>query len=331
MQQLKVAVVGAGYAGNLHLKRLLCNPRVSVVGVVDPDLQRCQAVAHEFNVSTFSSVDDLLVQSSLDASVICVPPHSRNGVEGQLADRGVALLIEKPLALSVVEGEELSARLARATRPVVVGYHWRFLAGLPSVRELLAQKKAHLALGHWLSSTPPASWWGDTATAGSQFIEQATHLIDLSLHLLGPVASVTGTGSMARLRDSATGFVKSAGATLAYENGCVGSFVTCCVSPDSYRQSLEIFVDDTAVVITEQGCTISSVAGSIQSSHQHSDLYEREQLAFLDVVEGISQVAGVSPGASIEEALMALRVAEAIERSIHEGRPIGIAERVERP
>jgi len=325
---MKVAVVGAGYVGGLHLKRLLRNPQVTVVGLVEVDAQRCTAAAQELGVTAFSNVGALLDQTPLDAAVICVPTHARNGVERLLADRGVALLIEKPLALTVAEGEEVCAQLARATRPVVVGYQWRQLTGLPSVREVLAGRMPHLAVGHWLSSTPPTGWWGDTATSGSQFIEQATHLIDLSLHLLGPVVSVAAMGSVARLRDRATGFVKGAGVTLSFANGCVGSFVTCCVSPDSYRRSLEIFVDGTAVTITEQGCTISSDAGSVQLGHQLPDLYEREQQAFLDLALEGRPTGGASPGASVGESLMALRVTDAIERSIVERRSIGLAAQV---
>jgi predicted dehydrogenase len=241
-----------------------------------------------------------------------------------LADRGVALLIEKPLALDVVDGEKICARLARATRPVVVGYQWRHLAGLPNVREILAVNNPHLAIGHWLSSTPPAGWWGDIATSGSQFIEQATHLIDLSLHLLGPVVSVAATGSAERLRDSASGFNKGAGATLAFASGCVGSFVTCCVSPDSYGRSLDILVDGTAITISEKGCTISSDNGSMQLGHQLPDLYEREQQVFLDLVLNGGSIDDAPPLASVEESLAALRVTAAIKRSIVESRFISL-------
>ena len=279
-----MAVIGAGYIGRLHIAHLVVNPEVKLAGFAEPDTDRRDSVAAEFGISAFQSADALLDQLSVDAAIICVPPHARNGVEVEFARRHIPLLVEKPIAVALDTGEQLATVLSQSGIPVVYGYQWRQLSCLPTVRELVAGRTINVAIGHWLSSTPAADWWGNATTAGSTFVEQATHLIDFAQLLMGPVTAVAASSSATRIRADPDSFACASGATVTFDSGSVGSFVTACTAPDSYRRSLDILLDGFALSITEDGCTVTRNNSVISLPHEGPGLYEREQRAFLDLV-----------------------------------------------
>src|SRR5713101_2575490 len=257
VQQLRVAVIGAGYIGQLHMAQAGNCPGVELVGFAESDPRRRKPAAARFGVPAFSYAGHMLQEIPVDAAIICVPPHARDGLEVSIAQQGIPLLVEKPIAVTLATGEQVAEALSQLSTLVVYGYQWRQLSCLPEIKARLAGRFVHLAIGHWLSSTPSANWWGKATTAGSTFIEQATHLIDLALLLLGPMTTVTASNSSSRISADADSFACAISASITFATGCVGSFVTCCTSPDSYRRSLELLSDEMAVSVTEDGCTIA--------------------------------------------------------------------------
>ena len=87
--------------------------RVRLVGVVDPNLDRADAVAQEFGCRAFGSVAQMLTtHSELQAASVAVPTVHHLDVARQLMKAGVDVLIEKPLAATLAEAEELVALAA---------------------------------------------------------------------------------------------------------------------------------------------------------------------------------------------------------------------------
>src|SRR5215469_699007 len=125
---LRVAVVGCGVFGRNHARvyRQLQqeNANVEFVGVVDTDAVRVQKVAQEFAARPLSSVAEL--RGKIDAASVAVPTVQHLAVARELMQAGAHVLIEKPLAASLEEANELIALASRTERVAQAGHLERF-------------------------------------------------------------------------------------------------------------------------------------------------------------------------------------------------------------
>lgn len=120
----RVAVVGAGRFGWEHLRTYADIPEVSIVAVVDADVDRARSTAREFGAAGFSSVEEMFASSPPDAVSVAVPAGRRASTVHDLIAQDVGVLIEKPIAPDMAEAERL--RELATGRPVMVGHLVRF-------------------------------------------------------------------------------------------------------------------------------------------------------------------------------------------------------------
>src|SRR5690242_1993207 len=138
-KKLRVAVIGCGAFGRNHARvyRQLqsSNGNVELVGVVDNNQTAARAVAAEFQTQAFPSLADL--KGKIDAASVAVPTVHHLTVASELLRNSIDVLIEKPLAASLAEGDELVAVAREHNRIAQVGHLERFnpavLAAIPLV------------------------------------------------------------------------------------------------------------------------------------------------------------------------------------------------------
>lgn len=133
-RRVRVAVVGVGHLGKFHAKIYAENPLAELVAVVDPSGERARALATECKCQAFEDIAEL--PRDLDAVSIAVPTVLHKKVAIPLLERGIACLIEKPLAASVEEADAILAAAERGGAMVSVGHVERFQPGLRKVREM---------------------------------------------------------------------------------------------------------------------------------------------------------------------------------------------------
>ncbi len=133
-ERLRVAVLGVGHLGKLHAKIYSENPRAELVCVVDPQVDRARAIAAEFGCQAFEHPSEL--PEDLDAVSIAVPTVHHASVAIPLLERGIPVLIEKPLAANLAEADAILAAAARGKAQVAVGHVERFQPGLRKVRSM---------------------------------------------------------------------------------------------------------------------------------------------------------------------------------------------------
>ena len=289
---------------------------MKVVGIAEPDAATRAAAATRFATPTYASAEALFAAGPLDAVFICVPPHQHGTIEELALSSQTAMFIEKPLAHDLETAEALANRLEEAV-PTAIGYHWRQLSFLREIEARLAERDLNLVISTWMSRWAAASWWGDIETAGGQVVEQATHLIDLSLALAGPIDSVLAAASAPRVHEP-TGFHKASTALARFTSGAVGCFLTTCVLADPHRRSLELFSDGLAISITDRAALIVDGRDDVALSHEGPDLYSLEQSAFLELV---TRGRTTRPLVTYRDALLAHRAAFAIEATMADGVP----------
>ncbi len=123
-KNLKLGVIGAGYLGELHIKKLRDMANVQLIGFVDTDPHRARYISQHYKIKAFSGPEDLL--SDLDACVVSVPTTLHFEVGKKVLEAGVNLFMEKPLCKEVSEAEELVDMAIKRGLVLQVGHVERF-------------------------------------------------------------------------------------------------------------------------------------------------------------------------------------------------------------
>ena len=141
---INVAVIGVGAFGRNHARvyhqLAQQGEAVRLVGVVDPDLARADAVAHEFSCRSFGSIEQLTTtHSEIQAASVAVPTVQHLEVARSLMEAGIDVLIEKPVAASLAEADELIRITQRLRRIGQVGHLERFNPAVRATLPLITQ------------------------------------------------------------------------------------------------------------------------------------------------------------------------------------------------
>ncbi len=130
----RVAVVGVGHLGSLHARILSASDKAELACVVDSDRARADAVGTELSCAALTDAAELPLD--IVAAVVAVPTVSHASVAVPLLERGVACLVEKPLAASLPEADRILAAARRGSAALSVGHVERFQPGVRKLREL---------------------------------------------------------------------------------------------------------------------------------------------------------------------------------------------------
>lgn len=123
-RKIRVAVVGCGEFGKNHARVYRETESVELAGIFDQDVDRARKIAEEFQTQAFQSIREL--HGAVDAASVAVPTVAHSDVACQLMEMGVDVLVEKPMARTVAEADELIAVAKRQARILQVGHVERF-------------------------------------------------------------------------------------------------------------------------------------------------------------------------------------------------------------
>lgn len=226
---ISVAVVGVGVFGRNHArvyKELEQQGEpVRLLGVVDPDLNRADGVASEFGCKGFGSVQQMLTtHSELQAASVAAPTVHHLSVAAELMRAGVDVLIEKPLAVTLAEADELVAIAAKNKRIAQVGHLERFNPAVRATVPLLT--KPMFFEVHRLSVFTPRSLDVDVV------LDLMIHDLDIVLAFAkSKVKEVRAVGL-----PILSGKVDIANVRLEFESGCVANLTASRVSTERVRK-----------------------------------------------------------------------------------------------
>ena len=122
MSKTRIAVAGAGYIGQAHMAVAQKSDGCVLSAVVDPS-PAAAAVAAQAGVPLYASIDQLLAQDRPDGLILATPNQLHVPQALQCIATGLPILLEKPIATTVAEGETLLAEVERAGARVLVGHH----------------------------------------------------------------------------------------------------------------------------------------------------------------------------------------------------------------
>src|SRR4051812_31166751 len=132
---LRIAVVGVGHLGRHHARILATLPGVELVAVVDTNRARAEEIAAASGTRALFEARDLAGQ--VDAVTVAVPTEAHRGVAMPFLTSGVPVLVEKPMARSLAEADEMIAAARNAGVVLAVGHTERFNPAVETARPLL--------------------------------------------------------------------------------------------------------------------------------------------------------------------------------------------------
>ncbi len=133
---MRVGVVGVGVMGSNHARVFAGLPGVQLVGVADPDPQQRELIKRVLGCPAVDTLDALL-QMRVDAVSIAAPTHLHREIALVCIARGIHVMIEKPIASSVEEGNDIIAAARGAGVALMVGHVERFNPAVQAIKEAI--------------------------------------------------------------------------------------------------------------------------------------------------------------------------------------------------
>jgi myo-inositol 2-dehydrogenase/D-chiro-inositol 1-dehydrogenase len=200
---VRLAVVGAGRMGRVHLEALRRSSKVRAVAAADPSAAAREALAAA-GLAVHAGVTELLESGGFDAAIVAAPSDRHVETVMALLEAGVPVLCEKPCGLDTGEAGRIAALAQTTGVPVQVGFFRRFVPALQAFRDRLRAGElgevAQLATFQWDGEPPPAAYY---TSSGGVFADMAIHDFDELRWLSGQeLEEIAGMG--ASLQDTPT-------------------------------------------------------------------------------------------------------------------------------
>lgn len=302
--KLRTAVIGVGYLGQFHAEKYAQLPDTELVAVVDTDMNRAAEVAAKVGTSPCTDYRELL--DRVDAVSIVVSTQYHFEVARAFLDRGVHVLLEKPITTTIEEADEL-IRIADERKAVFqVGHLERFNPVVMALDELLTGPR-------FIESLRIAPF-KPRGTDVNVVLDLMIHDIDIIQHIIdSPVKQVNSIGAPVFTDEE-----DIANARIQFENGCVANVTASRISLKSERK-MRIFQADSYITVDFQNKSLAVFrkgSGEMfpgvpnvamdQKTFEQGDALKSEIASFLDCIRtgATPVVSGRDGKRALETALM---------------------------
>ncbi len=236
MGKLKLGIIGCGWFAPFHVNALLqLSQRAEVLWTADPDLDRAQRIAASVGARPLADYRDGL--ADVDAVDILVPHHLHRPIALDCLDAGRHVLLEKPIATTLREADDLIAAADRNRRTFMVGHLHRYRPSLRMLKSAIESGRygrlfmLDAMMDESLLGYASLGWIARRATlGGGVFFSSSTHMLDPMLWIGGEVRSLSMVGAHGGVamegEDTAISILKFAG-------GAVGTTRHTWASPRS--------------------------------------------------------------------------------------------------
>ena len=337
---IRLAVVGAGKLGGYHANLAAKLPEFDLVGVVDPMEPAREALAEKTGSEAFADLDAVI--DRIDAAVLATPTRLHKSGATKLLDAGKSVLVEKPIAATLSEANEIVAAAQRAGRVLQVGHVERFNPAIAAAGSALEDPR-------FIQTTRTSGYTFRSTDIGA-VLDLMIHDIDFVLSLTGSEVvdvSAIGLSVLGGHEDMAT-------AQLRFANGCVAQLEASRVSYELRRDarvftasrftSLDFATGKATVVAPTEEVVSGRFDGESLSSERKAEMFsgklfedvlvktEHEAPSVNAIEEELKDFAGAIAegrqpkvtGSHARDAVdVAERVLDAINRHQWDGNPTG--------
>jgi len=332
MQELNICVVGAGDLGTQHAAQWQKVPGATIMAICDIDQERVLAAQQKFGIeAAYTDYREALSHPGIDAVSVAIPSCAHREVSEAAMRRGYHVLCEKPIALTLEDGEAMLTAAEECGVKFAVGFCKRFLEQIDKLQELIQGGAIGRPVMYRHISgiqVRPKQWIMDKQMGGGPIIDMACHYFD----------------QWRLIFDSEPALVKASGVTLStdlplmadydpqvdtvtilveYESGDVGSLSLSWGLPEGISTAMQEDILGPGGLITLDGLDTLTVETAADHTKVFDSLgtnmLEPEVAAFAEAIREDKPV--VAGG---EDGLIALRVSLAALRSIETGQAVAL-------
>ncbi|MBW1645146.1 MAG: Gfo/Idh/MocA family oxidoreductase [Deltaproteobacteria bacterium] len=182
---IRTGVIGVGHLGRFHVEKHAALPQVELVGVFDLDGDRAREVAARHGTRAWASMDELL--AAVEAVSIAVPTVDHFAVASRALEAGVHVLLEKPIAATIEEGQQLVSLAVDRGLILQIGHLERFNPVFMAASEKLGQP--------WFIEVHRLSPFTFRSTDVDVILDLMIHDLDLVLSLVqSPIEEIFAVG-----------------------------------------------------------------------------------------------------------------------------------------
>jgi predicted dehydrogenase len=337
MDQIRIAILGSGGIARTHARACRAVPDVDLVLAANWRPESLARFATEWNIPrTTTSYEQAAADPGVDAAIITLPNYLHAPEAIRMLRAGKHVLLEKPMAMTAAEAQEIIDVTRETGRTLMVGHMWRFDDQVNWLRRSIAAGllgKPIRTHGYHLNPPffgPPDGWIVRKATAGGGAVmDMAVHSIDTTRYLLGepqPVRVYAETGTRYSQYDE----VEDVGTFMVrWDNGVHSVFVTANYNP--YQEAPEGAID----VWGSEGhgrvfpSALHLKLGGVMGAFEPTFLAREQQVDYPMFQKQLEHFVacirtGRPPTPSGREGLIAMRVVDAVYESARLGRSVEI-------
>jgi len=201
MQDIPIAVIGAGLIGRTHIDRALRQPGLALAGIADPSVEG-RALAESVNVPWFADYEAMMDSVKPRGVVIATPNATHAAIAVACLQRGAAVLVEKPIADTLDDARRICDAAAAARLPAMVGHQRRLNPIMQRAKQMvdagrLGRPVCLTAMSTWLKPEEYFETAWRRQKGGGPILINLIHDVDQLRYLFGDIATVQAMTSNA--------------------------------------------------------------------------------------------------------------------------------------
>jgi predicted dehydrogenase len=341
-----IVIAGAGLIGRKHIEIAARNPKTFRLAAIADPAASAGDIAKRYDVPHFDDFETALEAVKPDGAVIASP----NGLHAEQAiaciRRGIPVLVEKPVADTMANAQNIVEAAERANVPVLVGHHRRHMPVLQKAKEIISSGKLGRLTAVMASALlrKPDRYFEDApwrkSQGGGPLLINLIHDIDNLRYLCGDITEVQAFSSNAARKFSVE---DTAAVSLRFANGALGTYILSDIAgaPRSWDQSageknsFHYYPQEECYLIAGDRGSLSvptlRVAEHLGTPDwsqplsfstepvEHPDPHEMQLMHFADVMAGRAK-----PLVSARDAMRTLELTLATARAAKTGLPVSV-------
>ena len=273
-RRLNTAVIGAGYMGTNHARIYVDLDSTRLVAVADPNKAKLAKLGAKYNINTYIDYMEMLKKEDIDLVSIAAPTSLHYAIGKAVIDKGIDVLIEKPITKNVADAKKLIAFAKKKKVKLFIGHVERFNAAIVELQKQLAANKLGKIYSIIANRQGPFS----------DRIDDVGVAIDLAVHDLDIINSILHSNATKVLSFTKSGICTKhedlVRAILLYSNGVVVNLNVDWITPTKIRE---------LIVTGEKG------AFKVEYLSQNLEFYENKSKS-IDIKSYSDMVKGVTAG-----------------------------------
>jgi predicted dehydrogenase len=232
---VRLAVIGAGVIGRKHIETIAQADAAELVAIADPDTS-AEAIAASYGGTYFGDYGAMLSSARPDGVIVAAPTEKHAGITLDALGSGAHVLIEKPIAASLPEAEQIVAQAKVSGRHVLVGHHRRYYTLVDRAREIVrgGELGRLVALnGQWTTLKPDSYFepaWRRQRKAGP-VLTNLVHELDVLRYICGEITSISAeTSGVVRGHEAE----ETVAILIRFDGGALGTFLLSDVAPSPW-------------------------------------------------------------------------------------------------